>query len=381
MILIFSGRKHHKDKLQPVFDALSKDGDVRWLITNNAINIDPPLMYTNPSGQPFVHAYMQMRPGDDDVVDRVVEKTLRNMPLVPGVAPWWQVYSVREAAELVVSYRNVIEQAKAIIILHSNNFFAKPLAYLAQERNIPVFAFQEGVLRDRDQGTMNKQASAGEYVDKLFVWSNTAKKQYIAAGLKSNQIVVSGPMHLDKYINMSREEAQARTGNPNPTVLFVPTLQEEYVGDIAADARFLHKFSTQLGFNFLFRPHPFELEAGVYGNLPNELNTFNAPENLICCRNGNTIIVGQHSTIMLEAVTLGAVVIEYQERGLDILHPLAPKAALSATKETFPNMLATIEEHIAQFDTSRMQKFIRDEFGDNLGRATETVVKEIKKSL
>jgi hypothetical protein len=44
-------------------------------------------------------------------------------------------------------------------------------------------------------------------------------------------------------------------------------------------------------------------------------------------------------------------------------------------------MLATIEEHIAQFDTSRMQKFIRDEFGDNLGRATETVVKEIKKSL
>lgn len=381
MILVFSGRKHHKQKLQPVFDSLVKDRDVRWLITNNAINIDPPLLYMNPSGQPFVHAYMQMRPGDDELVDRIVEKTLASTPLIPGVSPWWQVYSVREAAELIVSYEHTLENCEAVVILHSNNFFAKPLAYLAQSKGIPVFAFQEGVLRDRDQQTMNKQASASEYVDKLFVWSNTAKKQYIAAGLKSNQITVSGPTHLDYYINMSREEAFARTKTDVPTVLFVPTLQEEYVGNISQDARFLHSFATRLGYNFLFRPHPFELEAGTYGNLVAELNTFEAPENLVLCRNGNTIVIGQHSTIMLEAVACGAPVIEYQERGLDILHPLAPVAALTATKETFPNLLAGIQEHLANFDVKRLQKFIRDEFGDNLGKATSVVVTEIKKSL
>ena len=123
MILVFSGRQHHKQKLQPVFDALTADGqDIRWLITNNAINNDPPMLYMNPSGQKFVHAYTAFRVGDDIVVDRIVEKTLKNLPLAPGVAPWWVVYSVREAAELIVSYRNVIEQAKAIIILHSNSF-------------------------------------------------------------------------------------------------------------------------------------------------------------------------------------------------------------------------------------------------------------------
>jgi len=106
-----------------------------------------------------------------------------------------------------------------------------------------------------------------------------------------------------------------------------------------------------------------------------------APENLVLCRNGNTIVIGQHSTIMLEAVALGAVVIEYQERGLPILQPLAPVSALSATKETFPNMLANIQQHIAEFDTKRIQKFIREEFGENLGKATETVVREIKKYL
>lgn len=378
MILVFSGREHHKKKLQPVFDALGQD--VRWLITNNAINIDPPLLYMNPSGQPYVHSYTAFKPGDDVLVDRIVEQTLKDMPLVPGVAPWWVVYSVREAAELIVSYRNVIKEAKAVLILHSNNFFAKPLAYLAQEAGIPVFAFQEGVLRDRDQATMNKQQTAAEYVDKLFVWSNTAKKQYIAAGLKNNQLIVSGPTHLDKYVNMSREEALALSGG-RQTILFVPTLQEEYIGNISQDASFLHHFAVTMGFDFVFRPHPFELEARTYGDLPSKLTTYNAPENLVLCRNGNTIVIGQHSTIMLEAVALGAVVIEYQERGLPILQPLAPVAALSATKETFPNMLANIQQHIAEFDTKRIQKFIREEFGENLGKATDVVVREIKKYL
>ncbi len=378
MILVFSGREHHKKKLQPVFNALGEEA--RWLICNNAINIDPPLLYMNPSGQPYIHSYTAFKPGDDQLVDKIVEQTLKDTKLVPGVAPWWQVYSTREAAELIVSYRNVITQAKAILILHSNNFFAKPLAYLAQEAGIPVFAFQEGVLRDRDQLTMNKQQSAAEYVDKLFVWSNTAKQQYIAAGLKNNQLIVSGPTHLDKYINMSREEALALSGG-RQTVLFVPTLQEEYVGNISQDASFLHHFATTLGFDFVFRPHPFELEARTYGDLPQKLTTYNAPENLVLCRNGNTLVIGQHSTIMLEAVALGAVVIEYQEKGLPILQPLAPTVALSATKETFPSMLAGIQDHIINFDTSRIKKFIRDEFGENLGRATEIVVKEIKKHL
>jgi hypothetical protein len=82
---------------------------------------------------------------------------------------------------------------------------------------------------------------------------------------------------------------------------------------------------------------------------------------------------------MLEAVALGAVVVEYQKDGFDILQPLAPVAALSATQETFPGLLANIEEHIAAFDAKRVAKFVRDEFGDNLGRATEIVVKEIGK--
>jgi hypothetical protein len=379
LILVFSGREHHKKKLQPVFDALA-DRDVRWLITNNAINIDPPLLYMNASGQPYIHSYTSFKPGDDKLVDSIVERTLRDMPLLPGVAPWWQVYSVREAAELIVTYRNVISSATAVLILHSNNFFAKPLAYLAQETGVPVFAFQEGVLRDRDQITMNKQQSASEFVDKLFVWSSTTKKQYIAAGLKNSQLVVSGPVHLDKYVNMSREEAHALSGG-RQTVLFVPTLQEEYIGNIAQDASFLHNFATKLGFDFVFRPHPFELEAGTYGDLPQKLTTYNAPENLILCRNGNTIVVGQHSTIMLEAVALGAVVIEYQQNGYDILQPLAPVAALSATQQTFPNMLANIQEHIAEFDTKQVAKFIRDEFGENLGKATTVVVKEIKRTL
>jgi hypothetical protein len=374
MILFFSGRKHHTLKMKQVFDAMG-DHDPRWLISNNAINIDSSLQYARGGGDNFIHAYFHLERDDPRKIDGIAGEFMEKV-YVPGVSPFWTMYSVREAAEFYVACGNILtDQVKAVVVLHTNNFWTKTLCYLAQKRGIPTFSFQEGLLRDRDQETMNKQLWAAEYVDKVFVWSRGSKRRYIEAGVENNRLVVTGAPHLDAYARMSVEAALEKS-TMRRAVLFAPTTQSEYIGNIGEDAQMLRELAIGAGYEFVFRPHPFEAK-GYNG----ELDTFRAPDNLTLCRSG-AIVVGQHSTMLYEALALGSLVIEYVFNGVPILHSLADEGvAISASKQDVARVFADLGAAFGKVDVKKINRFVEDEFAAHLGNATANVVREIKKAL
>jgi hypothetical protein len=380
MILVFSGREHHTGKLRPIFEGLKSAGkNVAWVFGNNAINIDSPLTYTLPSGDPFIHMYTRMRPGDDDAVDGLVGQLRDELPFIEAVSPFWQTFSFREAAEVYVAFHRVLEQeeVEALLVLHTNNFWAKMLAYICQEKDIPVFAFQEGLLRDRDQATMNKQALAAEYCDTLFVWGQKSKTAYVKAGVKSSQLHISGPPHLDKYSGIKKTTVAEALGG-RVAIVFAPTTSDEYLGNILEDAQKIQKDAIAAGAHFLFHPHPFERER--LATAIDTLSTIRPIDPLILAASRLAIFVGQHSTIMIEGLALGALIVEYQKEGKPILQPLAKRrAAIDANMETLPGIFNGVISGEYIFDDQSMRKVAKEEMSNHFGSATKEVVKTILK--
>lgn len=383
MIIVFSGREHHAKKLIPVVQALREGGaEVSWVVSNNAINIDSPLRYMAPSGEPFMHVYSYLDNTSSEKINAAVSSFLDFNPDFPGVSPFWFTYSVREAVEFLTGFENLLakKEITALLVLHTNNFWAKGAAWMAQRKGIPVYSFQEGVLRDRDQATMNKQGHAIEYVDKVFVWGPNAKKQYIKAGAKAKNLHVAGPPHLDLYKNVKQHTVKDMLKN-KPVVVFAPTMQEEYIGDIAEDAIYLSKVAIAAGLNFIFGPHPFELK--FFQPTMNKVNTTKPIDKLLLAQSKMAVFVGQHSTIMLEALALGALVVEFQADGKEILQPLSKKkAAAWATKETFATVLADIiaGNILPHIDPKAIKRTVENEMGKMIGTAAkhiaETIIKE-----
>lgn len=380
MILFFAGRDHHREKLAPLFERMKAQGlSPVWLISKNAVNIDSSLETALKSDDDFVHAYTLLGEGDDVKIDKIVKAISAKARMVPGVSPFWFYYSIRELAQVHVAFGNLLDRNKvdAVVALHSNNFWAKNLLYQAQKRAIKTYTFQEGLLRDRDQETLGKQKAAADYVDTIFAWNKGSKVQYINAGVAKSTIDVSTPMHLDKYFSISQEDALRNVGSV-PWLVFAPTLAEEYVGNISVDAQNLATTAAVYGLNYFFQPHPFE--KGMYGDLETSLPI----DKLLLARSGNAIFVGQHSTIMHEALVLGAMVIEYQADGLPILQPLSQLGvAISADKTNFLDVIGEILSfgETAEKTLKKARQYIKNEYGDALGNGTAYVANAIKSGI
>lgn len=321
--MIFSGRQHHYLKLLPLYEHFDSNGDdIKFIIANNAINIDPSTEYLVDSGRKFVHIYDYLD-GTSDIDMRTFKLSAQLFKVLngngTGISPFWIQFSLREAVICYRAFESMLayEQPDAVIILHENNFWTKPLAYLCKLNGILCFAFQEGLLRHIDQENMRKQSLSCEYSDTIFVWSDFAKKAYIDAGIDEEKIVVSGPIHMDKWhvFRNSDEGAEYRKEvfikhnfNPSyPLVVFALPLQQHYVGNLLADISALEQYCTQAGINLLVSVHPFDTE--LQKRISQEGVSIYGQDSMPVVSISDCVIV-QHSTIGLEALSLGIPIVE-----------------------------------------------------------------------
>jgi hypothetical protein len=302
-IAIFVGRKHHAQKLMNIGQYLTMRGHAVYPITaNNAINIDPPQMDI---GQ-YVHVYRYLSQVDVDMVNDHV----RHKELLTGVSAFWKEYSLRELMLVYVAFSRWLEsddKPDAVLVLHENNFWTKPLSFLCQQKGIPCFAFQEGLLRRKDQETMRKQSFACEYSTRLFVWGEGSKRQYIEAGVPEKKIVVAGASHL--FTKKPRQE-----NDPKTVTYFLPLLQH-YKGDPQGDIEAIAAYCQSAGFDFIVRLHPFEQDVDIPF-------TVDRRENVVELILETDVALVQHSTTAIECLVLGTPIVEVNFSGKPMLEPL-----------------------------------------------------------
>lgn len=298
-VQIFSGRKHHWLKLKNIYHELEERGhEAQFIIANNAINIDPSSEYLLKTPYKHVHVYNYVQ-NLDEFVPSYSSDFFRLVP------PFWGFYSARELNEVYNGLKNMWQKdgkPDCFLILHENNFWTKLIAFLCKENGIPCFSFQEGLLRHRDQDTMNKQALAAEYSSGLFVWTDSDKTAYELAGIDSEKIYVAGCLHLDKkyFPNVTHPR--------HKQVLLALSSYSEYIGDMYNDVISINDWCITNGLKLVVRFHPFEkhLVKSFPDNIAFDLDDDPLPSILT-----SRLVMGQHSTIVLEAVFLGVPAVEY----------------------------------------------------------------------
>ena len=279
-----------------------KEHTVYPVTANNAINIDPPQMDI---GQ-YVHVYHYLT--KEDVI--MVDDHVRVKELETNVPTFWKEYSLREQMLSYIAFSRWLEsddKPDAVLILHENNFWTKPLSFLCQQKGIPCFAFQEGLLRLRDQETMRKQSFACEYSTKLFVWGESSKRQYIDAGVDGERIVIAGASHLFT-------SKQRSTNEKGKVVYFLPLLQH-YKGNPQNDIEAISAYCRSAGLNFVVRLHPFEQDIDIPFAFDNRENV---AELIIEA----DVALVQHSTTALECLALGTPIVEVNFSGQPMIEPL-----------------------------------------------------------
>lgn len=390
-VLIFAGRTHHYLKLEPIYNEMKDRGwNARFVIANNAVNIDPAYEFISESD--YVHMYDYFN--DDSMADMKALRTelmsdFNQRGWTDNVSPFWGVFSLNEFIEVYISFSNLIknERPDVVIGLHENNFWVKTISALCAKNGIPHFVFQEGLLRDVDQETFKKQSSACEYSSKIFVWGEYEKEKYIQAGVPENKIVVSGPAHLDKWhrVKANREE-HARLLNyfreyygldSGLTIMFSPPLLHQYKGDVVMDLAYIASHVKNAQMNVIVKLHPFEGEQTAnalkqklsgYSNV--KFYTETDPLPLIVASN---IMVTQHSTIGIEALALGVPLIEFNLTDEKIIQSWSDLGL--ATRISSPRTLDKIymvASGQAVFDINKIEHRIRCA-GDSVERCLNEI--------
>jgi hypothetical protein len=323
-VLVFAGREHHCEKMHNVYVALvALHGGANWVVANNSINIDPSTAFINDyaGDREYFHLYNF---ADEKLVDRIKSdiQRLNEKILIPdnfkNVPPFWLAQAIRESVEVDHLYNRFLDTTDpwgGLMILHANNFWTSILAHHSKRRGLPVYSFQEGLLRATDQKIMQKQKKATENVDHVFVWTEDDKRIYEEAGAECN-IIVSGPSHLDYVIRQveTKEYEQKRfffgqQKEQKPLITYaLPSLQQ-YQGNLLED---LHRLATWCYINQHFvyiRAHPFDKER-LAQVLKDELERYspyifhdaeiNLPMNRLLTI--SDAILSQHSTVGIEAV-------------------------------------------------------------------------------
>jgi hypothetical protein len=361
-IFIFAGRIHHWLKLKGVYDRLTNDGhDVLWMAAQNATNNDPATEYLVPSGDRFLHMY--------DWLTEPIESDPANLDVdyYDYIPPFWYAFSLREFNEIYQAASNLLDKEKPDIVmgLHENNAWVKPIAFLCHQKGIPHYVFQEGLLRRLDQETMRKQSSACTYSDGIFVWGESAKEQYLEAGIPEEKIHVSGPVHLDHWYN----ERKKITRNVTPIVAWFPPLLEHYKGDFIADTLALDAFCKDNSLGFIVKLHPFNK-----GALAGQVRTYDEtdPMPLLPILN---LAITQHSTIGIECLALGIPIIEFNVSNEPILQSWHNHgvAELISTNDEMDKIMKVLQGQSA-LDVDHLNQWTQHKMLSD-GRAVERCLK------
>lgn len=338
-IAAFCGREHHYKRLVGIKNALTASGcETVWISGDNAVNIDPHISILIQNNEPFKHVLDYLGPNSMAVVNNIVADGMSHLnndaefdaDLFSFVDSFWIAYSVREFSEFQVSFNLFLEKEKpdAVLFLHENNAWGRAIAYSCMEKGIPSVCFQEGMLRQRDQDTQNKQGIAADYSSILFVWSESARHEYIRAGVVDTKICVSGMAHLDNYLGRDEKHKPRYKSvlgySPNlPLVTFALPQMSRYDGDPLAAIGMLADYSSNNAVNMVVRPHPFESPITI-ANLQKQLDkhpsmkvitTGETPDLILA----SDLVLSQHSTVAVEALALGVSLAEIDLSGIGIL--------------------------------------------------------------
>lgn len=388
-ILVFFGREHHAQKMSPVLDELIKRGhNITVLLADNSINIDPSTEYIHKYSYKYIHAsdYKYDNEYVQKEVYSLLHKFLLNETVLKTVPIFWFVNAILESQKDIFRFYLILKNHKpdVVMALHANNFFTKILLYLAQELNIETVAFQEGLLRNRDQKTMKKQSSSADYVDKLFVWGELDRQAYLNAGVKTS-VFAAGAAHLDKWIKekniYNKRKLYQKLGANYPLVVFAPPLLSRYEGDFVADFIAIAEFCFINSISLMLNLHPFDNYAlQAVSELTAKYNVKIKPigqsqyELMSLC----DVLITQHSTMVVECALLGTPVIECNLSS----KTLEPKNY--AYKIENKDELSIIVDIIKGIKDTDIEKNIATLCGQNTllvdGNSTSRIVDEITKT-
>lgn len=326
--LFYSGLKHHFLKMRVVADALIEKGHtVDFLYSSNFLNIDDSWAYVKRYPEyNWIHVSELATLAEKHQQKEIAESVLMANPPVSWSMASAYISGINEASELIYNTRKVVDDYDALFILHANNFFARAVASVFVYKQKPVFAFQEGVLRERDQQTMRKQSSALTYCTHLFVWDEESRQAYLDAGIPDENLTVAGLLHLSHDV----------VPVENKITFFVPFM-EEYDGDFDSDVAMLRRFASENNLDLDVRMHPMNGGDG-----------FGAIEAL----KSSKMVFTQNSTISVEAYHLGVPCVEYAPSGMgdsdvssysDLRLP-KPRKRSKRSKSFLPKLVAIVEK-------------------------------------
>ena len=304
---------------------------VKMLTADNCLNIDPSTEYLIPSEVEFIHNLDYLKD-----ISSVTENTRLSLKrlfdgevgtdvstrLSSYVDPYMLAYSFREAEECLKSFRLILseEAPDVVVVLHENSFWTKTLAYLCAEKDILCIAFQEGLLRHRDQETHRKQTTSAEYVRYLLVWSEESKRAYIDAGIDKEKLSVVGIPHLDSLFKIQQNKDSweklrlgVREGSgfgiAKPLVVFAPPILSRYEGDPVKAITEIVGWGTANYINIAICLHPLEPRENLDSvrvaieNNKHTARVFMGSITLDLIASSDLVIT-QHSSIGLESLAL-----------------------------------------------------------------------------
>lgn len=403
-ILTFCGRIHHWQKLSCVVDGLRKQGcTAPYYISENATQNDPAEEFLIPGQEQFIHAsdFLNTESVErttrmtHDILGKIAKHNDRQTDIRSFVSPFWLSYSVREACEFICATEKALDSIKPdlIMVLHTNNYWGRMLAYLGYRRNIPVVAYQEGRLRARDEKTLKKQGSAADDCTKIMCWSESARQAYIEAGIPESKLVVTGIPHLEEWFGymqnpqefeMGRRLHKASLGfDPDqPLASFFPPLLSRYEGNPKKALGALADWSANTFTQLAIRLHPFEHEGNVEAlkfGLASHPHARVIEKDTLPLIASSDAVISQHSTVAVETLAFGVPLIEIDLDNVGVLESLVAQEVAIPMGEGELDKIAQVMRGELRPVPAKLAEWLDQNVGPRDTQIVNRVVAEIER--
>jgi len=277
--LVFTGREHHAKRLADTMKYLSGgDFSIEYITSNNVLNADD---YESPlisQGLPYHHLLDFL---SDDAVSEINrrndqlqtlfhnEESLRSFS--EYVPEFYLRFSLRDAIECLVLFDRALESIRpdAVFILHEGNFWTKPLAYLARQRDIEVFSFQEGQYETGSEiSRFSMWGDISVYSTLVFLWGSRDVDTLNCVPQRAQKLTAVGVPHFDRHLQMTEADtaqmrrdftSRHRLKQGAPTIVFAAPHSSVLKGSFDTLLKDLIEFfAVNTHLSLIIRFHPFE---------------------------------------------------------------------------------------------------------------------------
>lgn len=280
---------------------------------------------------------------------------------------------IENAIEVIdkISALFVKKKIKVVLLSCDRSFIERALVFAAKKNSIPVVVFQHGIFIGDDI----PRTKIGIYGDQYWVWCNYIKEKFLDAfGNKKRDVRLMGyPFEIKNKNNKNKKR-----------VLFIgedySNLNSDYDALFNQSARYVCRACSELGLDFYFRPHPNINRDSIIDNFSNEKNfRFSEQKNLMDDMNDSLVIIGDFSSVLLEAALIKKPVIQI-DWGEYVHNLLKQKMYSFSTKVT--NSYEPIKKALEMAAEGKIKTEIDDYYlhlNDNLGNDVCAWIRELIK--